>query len=235
MSTSYITRPDDISERLCISLVNYNDNEDFLSTKPFMKKGSMAVIALLNISDNMFLPVSNEMLDKWNIPTNMLFKMALDNSNKILPVKVEPLYKYINQSKESMVFNFSLEDTCDLSTVLMLTNTSYSLGAASIFAEPTKLDEISDMYDGADVFLFPICSDFTFCMSSEGVTPDEAKEIFEHLSDLYDIEENERISDSILIYNASESSITEYGDTPCKYDLQLNTEDVANISKHSFR
>lgn len=235
MSKAYITQPEDISDRLCLSLVNFKKNEVFLKTKPYIKKGSMAVISLLKISDNMFLPITNEMVEKWDIPIDRLFQMSKENANKILPVKVEPLEKLIEQPKERLVYNFSLDESCNLADVLMISTEAYSLGAASIFAEPHKLNEIADVYEGADIYLFPICSEFTFAMPATSISIEDAKEIFENLTDIYELAKEDCISDSILMYNMKDNVITEYGDMEYKYNCELKNEDVITNNKHNIR
>ena len=112
----------DLSERLLIAVINYDESADRLLNFPHIRKGSFAVLTQLCVGDKNLsghystcLTVTNDMLNGWGISKNELFQMASENSVKQFPAVLQPITDFVKGSES--VF---LEEAFDISRIRVL-------------------------------------------------------------------------------------------------------------------
>lgn len=215
---------EDLSERLILSVINYNESAERLLTFPHIRKGSFAVLAQLCMGEKNInglyttcLTVTNDMLNGWNIGKDNLFKMAAANSQKLFPAISEPIVSFLSSEG---VRKF-LEDDFDISKVIVLSNESFFNGAAALFYESDILDRIAKELNSGKMFIMASSVNHMYCIpENAGLSEEALQDIFKELSGV--VEESKKICDSILIYDSSQKMISEAGGV--SYNLSLNAE-----------
>lgn len=223
---------EDLSERLILSVINYNESAERLLNFPHIRKGSFAVLTQLCMGDKNIngmyttcLTVTNDMLNGWNIGKDDLFAMASANSQKLFPVISEPIANILSSEG---VRKF-LEDDFDISNVMVLSNESFYNGAAALFYESDALDRIAKELNSGKVYILASSVNHMYCIpANAGLSEDALQDIFKELSGV--VEENEKLCDSILTYDSSQKMISEAGGAA--YNLSLNTEQNAIQNNH---
>lgn len=223
---------DDLSERLILSVINYNDSVERLLNFPHIRKGSFAVLTQLCMGDKNIngmyttcLTVTNDMLNGWNINKEDLFDMASTNSKKLFPAISEPVVSFLSGEG---VKKF-LDDSFDISKIVVLSNQSFYNGVATLFYESDALDKISKTLDSNKIYIMASSVNHMYCIpDNAGLNEEALQNIFKELSGV--VEENEKICDSILIYDAAQRKISEIGGQ--SYDLSLKTEQYNIQSSH---
>jgi hypothetical protein len=240
MGKLYLNSFNDIEDKLCVSVINYGRNVDFLADKPFVRKGSMAVIPLLNVEGNKWLPVTNKLADELsNFSRFELVNLAFENANKKFPAHFSSIGEFLGDvpgEKSSQIYNFSLNDgdSFDLNKVIMVSNEAFSFGAASIFYSKSVLNDLAKTVKSDELYLYPISRDFTFCMSAAGfLSEDVANKLTDELGKELGIPQEQRVCDGVLKYNNNTGMIHESGiGGVYDYDLSVIIDNSLNVKNH---
>ena len=81
-------------------LINTRENLELLSGVPNQSVLDLSLVAWYfenNDPDGAELPVTNEILKRWNIPEETLFEEAVRNSRTLMGEKVSPIHEVINE------------------------------------------------------------------------------------------------------------------------------------------
>lgn len=223
---------DDLSERLILSVINYNESAERLFNFPHIRKGSFAVLTQLCMGDKNIngmyttcLTVTNDMLNGWDIGKENLFAMASENSQKLFPVISVPVESILSSEG---VRKF-LDDDFDISNVIVLSNESFYNGAATLFYEPDALDKIANELASEKINIMASSVNHMYCIpANAGFSEEALQDIFKELSGV--VEENEKLCDSILTYDSTLKMINEADGT--SYNLSLSAAAYAVQNNH---
>ncbi|MDD3414210.1 MAG: DUF5688 family protein [Lachnospiraceae bacterium] len=223
---------DDLSERLILAVINYNDSAERLLNFPHIRKGSFAVLTQLCMGDKNIngmyttcLTVTNDMLNGWNISKEDMFDMATTNSKNLFPAISEPVVSFLSGEG---VQKF-LDDNFDFSKIVVLSNKSFYNGVATIFYESDALEKISKALDSNKIYIMASSVNHMYCIpENAGLNEKELQNIFKELSGA--VEENEKICDSILTYDSAQKRISETEGQ--SYNLSLRTEQHTIQNNH---
>ena len=156
----------ELKERLILEVINYQESADRLFNFPFIRKGSFAILPQLCMGDKSLvghyttcLNVTNDMLSSWNIDKAELFQMAVENTAKEFPVRVDPITDYMNSDEIRVV----LEDSFDISKIYVMSNEMYFNGATVLFYQDS-LDHITQSFDTEKLFIMPVSVNYVYCM-----------------------------------------------------------------------
>lgn len=141
-NTNFLYIFDSVKDKLVMRLVNLNSNKNRLKELPYVVFHDLAIIFYVLMEcenkESASVPVNNAMLDTWNIDVEELYRVAKENTRKILPVEFLPLSVVINQlsGKEKI--------KQDDNFMYMLSNKNRCLGASTILYDGV-LEKIGDM------------------------------------------------------------------------------------------
>lgn len=224
---------DDLSERLILSVINYNDSAERLLNFPHIRKGSFAVLTQLCMGDKNIngmyttcLTITNDMLNGWNVSKENLFEMASTNSQNLFPVILEPVVSFLS---DEGVQQF-MDDNFDISKIVVLSNKSFYNGVATLFYESEALDKIARAFDSEKVHIMASSVNHMYCIPENvGLSEESLQNIFKELSGA--VEEKEKVCDSILTYDSTQKKISEIGGH--SYNLSLKADQ--NVIQKSHR
>lgn len=213
----------ELKERLILEVINYQESADRLFNFPFIRKGSFAILPQLCMGDKSLvghyttcLNVTNDMLSSWNIDKAELFQMAVENTAKEFPVRVDPITDYMNSDEIRVI----LEDSFDISKIYVMSNEMYFNGATVMFYQDS-LDHITQSFDTEKLFIMPVSVNYVYCMPIDnGMQENELAALSKEMSKV--LENENRLCDNLVIYDAADKTITEYGGD--KYSTSLDME-----------
>lgn len=219
---------EDLSERLLIAVINYEESADRLLNFPYVRKGSFAVLTQLCVGDKNLsghysacLTVTNDMLNGWGISKNDLFQMASENSVKQFPAVLLPITDFLPEHE-----NIFLEESFDISKVYVLSNDTFFNGAVALFY-PDMVKQLMNTLQSEKIYIMPSSINHMYCVpEGNGISLDELKDIFGELSGL--IENKFKLNDEIIVYDAQSNKLQEVNGE--YFDTELCTSN--NIKQH---
>lgn len=214
----------ELTEKLILEVINYEENAGQIFNFPFIRKGSFAILPQLCMGDKNLnghyttcLNVTNDMLNDWNIDKSKIFQLAAENSAKEFPISIEAITEFL----DSNAIHTFLEDSFDISQVYVLSNKTYFNGAAAIFY-PDALDKTATTLGANKLFILPISIDYVYCMSIDnGISENELVELSKEISK--ELEKENRLGDNLMIYDTANQTIKE-----CGGDTYMVTFDLEN-------
>lgn len=215
---------EELTSRLILTAINYNDNEDKIGGFPLIKKGNFALLTQLCVGEKndagqytACLTVTNALLEQWGLSKEQLFDIAADNSQKMFPADVQPLANYTEKSL--LKVNVEMPDEMSLNDVIVLTNQQHFNGAATMFYEPDILRSIAREKNVKQLVLMPSGVNQIYCIPMKDNTSlEECKSLYQNLIDM--IDKDNRLADSILSYDSQSGMVTEVDGE--SYSLYLN-------------
>lgn len=193
-------------KRLTLKLVNYDKNLFRLNNIPHYKYLDMAIIfcCIYDIEDSSYssMLIRNEHLKMWNITADELYKIAIDNTPKLLPVTINNIFDAIKDY-------ISINDFPDENPQMYVITNKMKLHGASAILYTDILKNLSQKFD-KDLILLPssihefICIPFTSEIDHINY-PALVKEINdEHVSD------EEVLSDNAYLYSKDKDTLEYY-------------------------
>ena len=101
---------DEAKDKIICKLVNLEENEKLLSDRPFTQVEDLAVtyhLLLDKLDDSTAtVPISNNLLKMYDVSVEELHNIALENTEKLLPVTVTPMSEVITEMKIQELLSF---------------------------------------------------------------------------------------------------------------------------------
>lgn len=224
---------EEITSRLIMSVINYEENKSNIAHFPYIKKGNFAILAQFCVGEKndsgqytACLTVTDSMLEQWGFEKKSLFDIAADNSRILFPSVCEPLEKYLDFSRSEV--RMMLPDGVVIPNVMVLTNEFHFNGAATLFYDPERINHIAEQLNSEKLILMPSSVNQIYCISQKN--RDDLKifqDLYQELAEMTDKEK--MLSDSILTYDANTKTVTEaIGNS---YTLDLNE----TVARHRGR
>lgn len=147
-AAGHITDWDAIKDRIIMSAVGVSKNEELLKDRPHETMGDIAStyrIYLGNLHGVMgTIPVTNDLMGRWNITKEQLHQTALENSMAVLPARINGLRDELaellgNDPEEGM------QNEEGIPLMYVVSNKEKMLGAAVIFYPDVK-DRIEALF-----------------------------------------------------------------------------------------
>ena len=139
--------------------------------------------------------ITNEMLDKWKMTEEELYKIAKENTPNLFPFELYDQSNGLNKINKNFDENFPTVDG-----LFICSNKIIKSGAISIFYE-NKMKEFADENNGMEIFILPSSRDFmVICLIKEEKVTQEIlnslKKMYQEISMKTNV-----ISNEILYYN----------------------------------
>ena len=161
---SYVTDFSKVQNRICYKLVNAEKNAALLMDAPHVRIEDLAVIFYILVSSDAegtgTITVRNNMLSFWNVDTDMLYELALANTQRMFRgtvqsmanVMIDILSKQMDEEAASEFFDMMV-NVDDVVPMYVCSNTMKLNGAGTILYSGL-LQEFADRV-GSDVFILP--------------------------------------------------------------------------------
>ena len=191
-------------DRLFIRVSNAARNGQMLESVPHQIKEDLVMTCHVLVSKDRGIAstvVNDNLMKAYGITEDRLFKDAIDNSQKLFPIKI--------QSLEAMIFDMASEEGLEApesnkNNMLVVTNDQTINGAAALFY-PEAMEKIADMIDG-DYYVIP--SSIHECL----VVPESVNVSYQHLESMLQevnsamVAVEEQLSDHIYHYDSTDKT-----------------------------
>lgn len=205
-------------EQIIIKLVNYAKNKNLLEELPHIKFLDMAIIFhyLANENDKSIstIRIDNKMFSKWHINIQELYKIAINNTQKLLPAKLSQLYDVISNILEN---DLNIKDREFINIFCNKTNQMYVLtnvksinGAACLLYKDILMKFAEKI--NSDLYILPSSiHEIIILPVEEGSNKKVNKKVLEELVTSVNNEQvspEEVLSDNVYYYSRLNKSIT---------------------------
>lgn len=198
----WITDYDKAKEKLFIRVSNAITNEEVISRVPHIQKEDLVLTCHVLVSNDEAVAstiVSNPLLEAYGVTEEKLFEDAIENSQKLFPIQMQPL--------ESLIFDMAEENGIEYPTNgsnhLMVVTNNHSINGASALFYPDAMDRVADMIHD-DYYIIP--SSIHECI----VIPESDHISYEHLEKMLHevnaamVAREEQLSDHVYHYDSAE-------------------------------
>lgn len=200
---SFFTEFENIKNKICFKLVNYEKNTDLLMDIPYKKFLDLAVVFFVSLEErekeSYTILIRNEHLKYWNLNVNEIWTLALKNTPQIFKYSVTRMDNII-----SRLIGTELETEIDM---LVLSNWTGVYGASVIMYEDI-LQKIADSIN-KDFYILPSSIHEIILLPSENNMPTEQsalKEIVKEINDTQVMPE-ELLSYNVYYYSREKGKI----------------------------
>lgn len=207
-------------DKIIPRLVNAEWNKDLLQERPHVMIADLAAMFVVDLgtdsNGSMSMPVTYDLMSRWGITVDVLYKKALQNMPKIDKHVIMPLSDAILQimlnrfdggendmSVEAKELAELMQDdnTMDMG-VYIVTNLSKVNGASMILDEATIKEVIATV--GTDFYIIPSSiHEVLIFKKSERMDRDEIRNMVKEIN-AAELTEEERLSDNIYTYTEAE-------------------------------
>ena len=247
MKIAEMTRGE-LAERLILSVLNTEECKDRLLNFPHIEKGSFSLVVQLCLGEKNLegkytscITVTNDIWSGWNSTLSLsrddMFSLAVENSNRLFPILIEPVDNLFGSAEESKDVSFK-SDGINLPYCLVLTNQDFFNGAAAMFYKPEALGKMAQELGTTDIYLLPSSTNHIFCVPKTDIlSKDEINTVFSEMTNALSDDEHS-LSDSVLTYNKDTDMIVENSGITYspKLDFTANIhQGMDNLSRGSRR
>lgn len=188
------------SSRICVKVVNYEANKQFLEDVPYRKFCDLAVIYCVVVdiqnSDLASITIHNKLLQLWNKNEQDLYKLALENYEKLFPITFRNMEDIV---KELLTDNMMTLEPDTVPTMVVATNKTCLNGAAVILF-PEKLQKIADQYEKDLCILPSSIHELILIPIAEKSDVDELREIVQEVN-REELRPEEVLSENVYLFN----------------------------------
>lgn len=199
-----------VQSRICYKLVNAGKNEVLLADTPHILLEDLAVVFYILVSSDAegtgTITIKNNMLEIWDVDKDMLYKLALANTQRLFRGTVQSMANVMMDilsekmdEESAMEFFDMMVGENDMIPMYVCTNTM-KLNGAGVILYNGLLQEFADRVD-SDVFILPSSIHETLLI------PANADMDAEYLRDMVrtvnrtEVAPDEILSDNVYYYN----------------------------------
>lgn len=187
---------EEIKEDIFPMVINYQKNQSYLKDIPHERVLNLAVIPVVDVSEDSELKVTNQLMKQWGKTTQEIIRQAKNNSAEKNPVSVFTI--------ESLI---GIPMDMDNPRMYIVTNKERKYGATSIMDTEVFEQLRAEM---GELYILPSSIHELIAISSENVDPVELEEMVQTINQ-QEVEEAERLSDHIYRYDGKEIQMLVHG------------------------
>lgn len=209
---------DSCRERIVLRLASGVWNQAILDKVPNIPFMDMVILfyVVVRVDEDGIgsVRVSNQLMEKWEISTESLFRRALENSKKLFPGKIGSLLDVLRErisvgEQEEFPLLFEREFREGYDSPFVITNT-YGINGATAILYPETLRQMGKKF-GKDYFLLPSSiHEFLAVPSNPGISGDELKYMVKQVNSTC-VAKEELLSEKVYYYNVESEKISVWG------------------------
>lgn len=211
---------DKISKLLCTKLINAERNKKLLLDTPHVIIHDLAAIFYIVISNNnnsiKYLIIKNEFINDWNLTVDQLYKIAMENTQKIFKGTIDSMAFIIDKiimNNEKIKNHYDLpidyNGNVDKNKIDMYVATNHlGINGSIVILYNGLLKEFASKI-GKDLYILPSSIHEIILVPisvNSPVTVDGLKEIVRSINET-EVAPDERLSDNIYRYNKNTDEI----------------------------
>lgn len=205
-----------VSRKVAFRLVSIRDNESLLSFVPHVPFLDLAVIFYLiveqNASGQMTVLIHNEHAALWGTDARELYRLALENTPRLLPPRLEPLEHSLGaipfqELEEIFGEEYQQEPGKDPAAALHILTNSMGINGAACILYPGVLKNFAELVKD-DLFIIPSSiHEVLLSPVKASLSIDEINQMIGEVNEL-DVSDEERLSNHVYCYRASSDRIS---------------------------
>ncbi|WP_029324743.1 DUF5688 family protein [Butyrivibrio sp. AE3004] len=196
MDVSFLADWEKCRDKVIPRLINAGLNSELLMERPHRMIEDLAVIYVVDLSDNMSVPVTEKIIDTWGVDEEMLYESSMRNLPNILPGKLQTLGEVIR--KMMPVDDFEGMNMFPANDVFyVLSNERNCYGAASLLIK-SQMDSIAEKI--GDYYILPSSVHELIIIPDDGRM--QARELVAMVKEvnMTSVSEQDKLSDSVYRY-----------------------------------
>ncbi|MCR5691612.1 MAG: DUF5688 family protein [Eubacterium sp.] len=194
---------ENLKEKITYRLISTDLNEEKLKEMPHLPFLDFSIVfyALLNLKDQSVesIPITNSVMESWGVSTSELFDLADENTRKLLPEKVEPMFELIEEMAPE---GLDLTEIKNEMPIFVLTNEHCMFGATSILYQGV-MEKMADQMK-SNLYVLPSSVHELIILPEEADS--DIEDFREMICDVntYHVEREDWLSDHAYFYNWEE-------------------------------
>lgn len=205
---------DFVKDKIIMVAVNAERNRDLLAGAPHQRREDLALIYKVMLGDNKdgmaTITIKNEHMVMWNVTTDVLHSLAMENTREILPVTIQSMNEVMREmfAKDGMPDEIAETMFAEMPAnqqMYVISNFAKVNGAASMFYE----DALSSLADkiGTDLFILPSSVHECIAVSTDMGTPESLAEMVQEVNGTQ-VNLEEQLSDHVYRFDAKSKTIS---------------------------
>lgn len=213
---------DTAKDNVVFQFVNTAQNTKMLADIPNRQFMDLSIIYYLVINNEKGhferVIISNSMAEHMKLSEEQLFKLASENTRRIFPLVVEPLYNtmrknYLRTGMPPILVDMLLGDLPKQLPLWTITNDHYINGAISMLYEDTLYDLAAKLE--TDLYIMPSSIHEVIAVPATIADPIELAEMVENIN-MHELCQNERLSNQVYLYDRTTRKISFATDIPIR-------------------
>lgn len=182
-----------IMDKVCVRLINRKENKELLKEIPYKEFYDLAVILVIELSDEASIKVTNNLLSTWGISFNELYEIAKANTERLHPYSIKDMSEIMAE-----IVGVSIEEVPSIG-LHVVTNNRKTFGATCLLYEGI-LDKIADMLEGNFVILPSSLHEVIVHSVMPGVSIEQLNETVREVNN-NEVPKEDVLSDHVYLYN----------------------------------
>ena len=204
-----------VKSRIIMKLINTKKNRTFLETVPHLPFNDLSIVYyyFIGYADGKIvdMPITDELLKKWDINTLTLHQHAVENYGRLLPAKFLSLKQYLMENRLLGTENFQADTTSAAASASGLDDNVYILSnermfcGAVLMASKNIMDQVADFF-GEDFYILPSSTHEVLVMPASKVpSVEELNQTVQEVNRTQ-VAPEDYLSDHVYYYSKSEQS-----------------------------
>lgn len=204
-----ITEFHQVKDRICFRLVNAEKNRELLADIPYIPYLDLAIVFYVLVSKDSggtsTVLIRNSFMDSWKTDTQTLYRIAMENTQRIFRGNVQSMGNVMAEMMEAMLDAVDSKEFYDMAVdtedEFMYVATNYNkLNGASVILYPNLLRDFAERI-GSDFYILPSSiHELIFVPESVGMDIEYIKMMVQEIN-ATQVENEEILSDNIYFYN----------------------------------
>jgi len=206
--TSVLTDFEAISSKIVCKLINRDKNKGMLNSIPHLPYMDLEIVfyVLIESSDNgsAIVPITNSLLDVWNVDEDTVFRAAEENSKRVLPPVLTPMHQVLDKLDNGTRH--------DESGMYVLSNEYGNYGASCILYDGV-LRQIGNKF-GENYYIIP-SSVHEVIVIPCSKAPDDSIDLMSIISEVNEciVDDEEFLSNNLYYYDRSTDEVSIFDDS----------------------